>query len=107
MRATCTDGTSYYSSVNRCSFTDPVGPPSSLVPLSDRSTISTSSSTPSSASAATSRPIWWSAWLKNPENTSIWRAKRRCSSADNEYQASAQLGQSASIVPAGTTPSSS
>ena len=46
----------------------PVGPPSALAPLSDSTISRVLSSTPRVRKKATIRPIWASAWVRNPAN---------------------------------------
>jgi hypothetical protein len=67
---------------NWFSLTDPVGPPSALAPLSDRTMIRVLSNSPSSRRNSSSRPMWWSVCSRNPANTSIIRAYRRRSSGE-------------------------
>src|SRR5436309_10465231 len=48
------------------SFTEPLGPPSPLAPLSATTITRVLSSSPAAARASSSRPMCWSAWLRNP-----------------------------------------
>src|SRR4029450_2298410 len=110
--------------VKRCSFRDPVGPPSALAPLSLISRTSVSSSSPVvprkaeqrpsvSASSpvvrrkASNRPTWASVWVRKPANTSIIRACSPRSSDGSSSHSGTQDGRSPSRVPSGTTPTSS
>ena len=67
---------------NWASFVVPVGPPSALAPLSEMTITIVLSRTPCSRRKSSSRPRWWSVWLRKPANTSIIRADSRRASGD-------------------------
>jgi len=69
---------------NRFSLTDPSGPPSPDAPLSETTMTNVLSRCPVSSRKSSSRPMWWSAWDRNPAYTSAIRPNSRCSSADRE-----------------------
>ncbi len=65
----------------RCSFSDPRGPPSADVPLSEMSITMVLSSVPISRKASSTLAICASVWVRNPAKTSISRAYNLRSSA--------------------------
>ena len=74
MRVSVSATSSTRSCVKRCSLNDPVGPPSPLVPLSEISRTSVSSSRSVARRKSSTRPIWASVWVTKPANTSMNRA---------------------------------
>jgi hypothetical protein len=51
---------------NSDSLNVPAGPPSALAPLSEMATTIVLSSSPRPAMKSSTRPMWWSVWLRNP-----------------------------------------
>ena len=93
--------------MKRCSLTLPYLPPSALAPLSENTMTSVFSITPRFSREESTRPIWASVWVRNPANTSCWRASSRRSSAERSLQACTHSGRAVSTVPSGTMPEDS
>src|SRR5664279_4760424 len=62
----------------------PVGPPSALAPLSEITMMRVLSSLPRVRRKSSSRPRWWSVWLRKPAKTSIIRLDSRWASGESE-----------------------
>ena len=80
-------------SVKRCSLKVPSAPPSPLAPLSEMSITIVSSRMPSCSSADVTRPICASVCVRNPANTSCWRASIRWASGASVSHSAIQLGR--------------
>ena len=91
---------------NWASLVVPPGPPSALAPLSEMTMTIVLSRTPCSRRKSSSRPRWWSVWLRKPANTSIIRAESRLASGDRDSHAGTSGSWRESSASGGRMPSS-